>query len=99
MGHRLCRLEARRGNHNLILAARKDDIMTDWQKRLELLEGKKLEDPRLRGVRGSYRFDVENVGSWRAEVTDGAVTFTKSDADADCVIGSDADDLERILSG
>jgi hypothetical protein len=73
--------------------------MTELQKKLDSLVGSKRDQPRLRGVRGSYRFDVTNVGSWRADVADGVVTFSKSDKEADCVIASDADDFERIYSG
>jgi hypothetical protein len=56
-------------------------------------------DPRLQGISGSYRFDVEGVGSWRTEVRDGLVTITESTAPADCVIRCDEADFVRIARG
>lgn len=54
-------------------------------------------DPeRLRGQRASYRFDVAGVGSWHVDVDDGAVSVTRSDADADCVIETDEQTFLKI---
>lgn len=57
------------------------------------------EQPALKGVTGTYRFDVEGQGSVRIEVRDGAFTVAESSAPADCVIRADASDLARIASG
>ena len=56
-------------------------------------------DPRLQGVSGSYRFDVEGVGSWRIDVRDGVAMITESTAAADCVIRCDEVDFVRIARG
>ena len=70
-------------------------IMKEAQRRRE----DRRPDPRLQGVSGSYRFDVEGVGSWRIEVHDGVVTITESTAAADCVIRCDEADFVRLARG
>jgi len=70
-------------------------IMTDAQRRGESRGG----DPRLQGISGSYRFDVEGVGSWRLEVHDGTVAVTEGTGPADCVIRCDEADFVRIARG
>jgi ubiquinone biosynthesis protein UbiJ len=57
------------------------------------------EHPALKGVTGTYRFDVEGQGSVRVEVRDGAYTIAESSAPADCMIRVDESDLARIASG
>lgn len=54
---------------------------------------------RTRGLRASYRFDVDGAGSWRVEVDDGAVSVSEGDGHADCVIGVPEDLFLRIVSG
>jgi putative sterol carrier protein len=70
-------------------------IMTEAQRRRE----SRTKDPRLRGVNGSYRFDVKGAGSWRLEVRDEIVTITEGTAPADCVMRCDEADFVRIASG
>lgn len=57
------------------------------------------EAPALKGVTGTYRFDVEGQGSVRIEVRNGAFTIAESSVPADCVIRVDASDIPRIASG
>lgn len=52
-----------------------------------------------RGLRASYRFDIEGAGTWRVEVDDGAVFVEESDAAADCVIGTSEDTFLAIVRG
>ena len=54
---------------------------------------------RTRGLRATYRFDVEGTGSWRVEVDDGAVSVSESDAAADCVIAVPEALFLRIVRG
>jgi putative sterol carrier protein len=70
-------------------------IMAEAQRRRE---GRR-EDPALQGISGSYRFDVEGIGSWRLEVRDGVAAITESTAPADCVVRCDEADLVRIARG
>ena len=63
-------------------------------------EAKHRIDPeRTRGMRASYRFDVDGVGSWHLDVNDGDVVLSESDADADCVIQASESDFVRIARG
>ncbi len=57
------------------------------------------EQPGLKGVTGTYRFDVEGRPSVRIEVQDGCFTISESTAPADCVVRADEGDLARIASG
>lgn len=55
--------------------------------------------PELAGVYGSYRWDVEDVGSYYMAVADGSVTVREGRLDADCTIGSNEDDFWAIVEG
>jgi putative sterol carrier protein len=56
-------------------------------------------DPRLEDFSGTYRFDVEGVGTWRVAVDHGVMTVTEGEGAADCTIRCDEDDFVRIASG
>ena len=52
---------------------------------------------RAAGLTASYRFDVENVGSWRVDVEDGHVNVAESQDAADCVIATDEQTLLAVV--
>jgi putative sterol carrier protein len=54
---------------------------------------------RTRGLRATYRFDVDGAGSWRVEVDDGAVSVSENDAPADCAIAVSEELFLRIVNG
>jgi ubiquinone biosynthesis protein UbiJ len=56
-------------------------------------------DERARGIWGTYRFDVEGVGSWLVRVTDGEIAVKAGGGAADCAIACEAGDLFAIASG
>ena len=56
-------------------------------------------EPSLRGVRGTYLFDIEQVGNWHLLVDDGAITFTADKYDPDCVIRCDERDFIDLIEG
>jgi putative sterol carrier protein len=56
-------------------------------------------EPFLRGVRGTYLFDIEQVGSWFVAVDDGALTIDEAKHDADCVIRCSEEDFVDIVEG
>jgi putative sterol carrier protein len=57
-------------------------------------------DPRLRGIRGTFRFDVTKVGSWFVTIDDGQVEVHEDpSASADCIIEGPESDLVAILNG
>ena len=56
-------------------------------------------EPRLRGVRGTYRFDVEKAGYWHMAVDDGRLTVREGREPADCIIALSEDDLVAAARG
>jgi putative sterol carrier protein len=59
----------------------------------------KHDEPLLRGVRGTYLFDIEKVGAWFVSVEDGMVTVDKGSREADCVISCSEEDFVEIIEG
>jgi putative sterol carrier protein len=55
--------------------------------------------PLLRGVKGTYRFDVDGVGSWRVTVDDGAIWVRQGSGEADCVVGCSEEDFLKLARG
>jgi putative sterol carrier protein len=53
----------------------------------------------LRGVRGTYLFDIEQVGSWFVAVDDGKIKVTEGKREADCVIRCNEEDFVEIVEG
>ena len=58
-----------------------------------------LDPARTVGEHATYRFDVENVGSWRVTIDDGAISVLESTEDAQCVIRVSEPLLLEIVLG
>jgi len=56
-------------------------------------------EPLLKGVRGTYLFEIERVGYWFISVRDGAISIEEVRRDADCTIGCDEADFIDIIEG
>ncbi|HEX7961160.1 MAG TPA: SCP2 sterol-binding domain-containing protein [Terriglobales bacterium] len=56
-------------------------------------------EPVLRGVHGTYLFDIEKVGCWFVAVDDGALHVEETKRDADCTISCDEPDFADIVEG
>lgn len=56
-------------------------------------------EPLLRGVNGSYLFDIEDTGYWFIDVRDGAIHIEEARHDADCTIGCEEQDFIDIVEG
>src|SRR5215813_10786976 len=56
-------------------------------------------EPVLRGVHGTYLFDIDKVGSWFVAVDDGALHVEETKRDADCTIRCDEPDFVDIVEG
>lgn len=56
-------------------------------------------EPALRGVHGTYLFDIEGVGSWFVKVNDGAIEVEKAMREADCTIQCNEEDFVSIVLG
>ena len=58
------------------------------------------DDARLRGIQGTFRFDVKDVGSWFVAIDDGRVSIRQDPrSEAECVIEGSESDLVAILEG
>ena len=55
--------------------------------------------PVLRGVHGTYLFEIDKVGSWFVAVDDGAVNIEETRREADCTISCDEQDFVDIVEG
>jgi len=56
-------------------------------------------EPLLRGVHGTYLFDIDKVGCWFVAVDDGAIHMDETKRDADCTISCDEADFADIVEG
>jgi putative sterol carrier protein len=67
----------------------------------EVLERLKAQPfvPSLRGVKGTYRFDIEGVGSWRVTVDDGALWIREGAGEADCSIACAEQEFLHLMRG
>ena len=57
------------------------------------------DEPVLRGVHGTYLFDIEKVGSWFVAVDDGKIRVEETKRDADCTISCNEADFVDIVEG
>ena len=53
----------------------------------------------LRGVHGTYLFDIDKVGCWFIAVDDGAIHVEEKKRDADCTISCEEPDFVDIVEG
>jgi len=56
-------------------------------------------EPLLRGVNGTYLFEIERVGYWFLSVNDGAIKIEEAQHEADCTIHCDESDFIDIIEG
>ena len=56
-------------------------------------------EPLLRGVTGTYLFEIEHAGYWFISVRDGAIKLEEVRHDADCTIRSNEADFIDIIDG
>ena len=56
-------------------------------------------EPILRGVHGTYLFEIDKVGNWFVAVDDGAIKIEETKRDADCTISCDERDFVDIVEG
>jgi putative sterol carrier protein len=67
----------------------------------EVFEKRKSQEyePLLRGVTGTYLFEIENAGYWFISVRDGAIRIDEKQHDADCTIRCNEPDFIDIVEG
>lgn len=67
----------------------------------EVFEERKSQEyePLLRGVTGTYLFEIEGVGYWFISVRDGAIRIEEVQHTADCTIRCNEPDFIDIVEG
>ena len=67
----------------------------------EIFNRKRMQkyEPVLRGVHGTYLFNIDKVGSWFVAVDDGAIHIEEKKRDAECTISCDEADFVDIVEG
>ena len=73
--------------------------MTQTAQEVFNLHRTQLHEPILKGVHGTYLFDIDKVGSWFVAVDDGAIHIEETKRDADCTINCDEPDFVDIVEG
>ena len=56
-------------------------------------------EPLLRGVTGTYLFEIDGVGYWFISDRDGAISIEEARHDADCTIRCDEPDFIDVIEG
>ena len=56
-------------------------------------------EPVLRGVHGTYLFEIDKVGNWSIAVDDGVIDVEETKRDADCTISCNEGDFVDIVEG
>ena len=60
----------------------------------------KADTSQTAGMNKSYAFDIEGVGQWTVNVTDGAVAVETGMSDsADCTISTSQEVFEKVIAG
>ena len=59
----------------------------------------KVDPAKTAGMNNSFGFDIADVGVWTVVVTDGVVSVTEGDQDADCTISASEETLMKIARG
>src|SRR5689334_4321669 len=57
------------------------------------------DSPFLRGIRGTYLFNIEDVGDWFVSVDDGKLSFDEKRHSADCEIRCNEQDFVDMIEG
>lgn len=67
----------------------------------EIFENRKAQEyePLLRGITGTYLFEIEHAGHWFLSVRDGAIKIEEARHDADCTIRCNEPDFIDIIEG
>ena len=56
-------------------------------------------EPLLHSVSGTFRWDIEDAGSWYLIVNNGKLTVSRDTSAADCVAACSKADFERMVVG
>ena len=56
-------------------------------------------EPLLHSISGTFRWDIEDAGSWFVVVDNGTLTVSRVTIGADCVLACSKEDFERMVVG
>lgn len=68
----------------------------------EFFEGlpSRVDESKTAGMTNTYRFDIEDAGSWTVDVQDGKVSVSQNgDADPDCTIATSEETFQKLING
>jgi putative sterol carrier protein len=78
--------------------AREATMVASAREFFETLEAQ-VEPDQTAGVKNSYLFDIEGVGSWKVDVNDGEIKVTEGTGDADVTISISEENFLKINRG
>jgi predicted lipid carrier protein YhbT len=61
--------------------------------------GERGYEPLLHSVSGTFRWDIEDAGSWFVVVEKGSLTVSRDTVGADCALACSKEDFERMVVG
>jgi putative sterol carrier protein len=64
----------------------------------ESLESR-VDSSKTAGMNNSYVFEIEGAGTWKVDVTDGAVSVNEGGGDADATIRASEETFQAIAAG
>jgi len=65
----------------------------------EALPGR-VDESKIAGMNNTYRFEVEDAGSWIVDVQGGSVSVAQNgDAEPDCTIQTSEETFQKLVSG
>jgi putative sterol carrier protein len=59
----------------------------------------RVDPAKAAGLNASYRFEIDDAGTWLVEVDDGKVSVSENEGEADTTISTSADTFMKIASG
>jgi putative sterol carrier protein len=72
--------------------------MTSTKEFFDGLESR-VDPAKTAGMKNSYLFEIEDAGTWKVDVDDGAVKVTEGAGEADVTISTSEETFEKIASG
>ena len=72
--------------------------MTSVKEFFDGLESR-VDPAKTAGMKNSYLFEIEDAGTWKVDVDDGAVKVTEGAGEADVTISTSEETFEKIASG
>jgi putative sterol carrier protein len=59
----------------------------------------RIDSAKAAGLNASYRFEIDDAGTWLVEVDDGKVSVSENEGEADTTISTSTDTFMKIANG